>query len=382
MSLNESNQIEFSYLNINFTQSETIKINKNFLTNLESTHIYDNLNQIKFAYLNNDYLMTNSALEHSRFLNCTNVNGSQSSLKNQFLSSYYTNEPLLRHDWIYSPLISELKKYEAKSKQSNGEKQIVQDHVDRSLSVIVNTLKFIYLNEVYFGDYLDKNINITLRYSRLVLVYLFDSELFLDKQIVTYMYLIFLKYSKDARRPLNALNFNQKIPGIISFYDLYQSLLANYDSSSFGDYVFSLYLVAPLQQNLPVRYRQLFWSDYTHLFKFIRFDTEKSKCLIPFNDFIQPNEKNLHMIRLYSQVILDRSDLALISNSKLAYVILVAHLNSYIFEHTNKYENKINFDFKKLLVKNFQSLENQVTYDLFNQEKNVQMIHKYFFISF
>ena len=174
------------------------------------------------------------------------------------------------------------------------------------------------------------------------------------------MYLIFYKYANDKRNLLEKMNFSLKFDGIISFYDFYQYLLTHYDSTSFGNYLFSMFLVVPLQQCYPFRYKQLFYSDYSHLFKFIKFDTPQTKLLIPMKNFLQPNEKSLHLIRLYSQLLLDKSEFDMIANSKFAYTLIISHLNSFIFEHTNRLERKVEFDFKKLLVTHFLSLQNMV----------------------
>ena len=75
-----------------------------------------------------------------------------------------------------------------------------------------------------------------------------------------------------------------------------------------------------------------------------------------------PNERSLHLIRLYSQILLDPTDFQMVSQSKLGYGIIVAHINSFIFEHTTNLENnKIEFEFKKLLFTKIQLLNNQVS---------------------
>ena len=79
--------------------------------------------------------------------------------------------------------------------------------------------------------------------------------------------------------------------------------MKQYDSTSFGDYLFSLYIIVPLQQNYAVKYRQLFWSDFSHLFKYVKFSSEATKLLIPIQNFVQPYEKSLSMIRLYRLVL-------------------------------------------------------------------------------
>ena len=369
MSLNESSQIEFSYLNINNSKSETIKINKNFINSLESFQIYESLNQIKFVYLDNNYLFSNRLLEHSSQLNnvfkVSNLNESrQKQLKNLFLSNLNSNRFLLRPDWFYMPIVWQLKQLEIKAKmQPNPEEKKTNDMPSHKIiSTLTSCLKYIYLMEFYLDEYISNNVDITLRYVRLLYVYLFESEIFLDKQIVTFLYLIFFKYAKHKSNLLQTLNFSLKLDGIISFYDFYQYILSHYDSTSFGNYLFSLYLIVPLQQVYPVKYRQLFYSDFSHLFKFMRFDTPHTKLLIPMKNFLLPSEKSINVIRLYSQLVLDQSEFKLFAESKLAYTIIISQLNSYIFEHVNPVEHKIEFDFKRLLVKQFLSLQNQVSF--------------------
>jgi hypothetical protein len=362
--------VEFSYLNISSSQSELIKINENFLKNLESVQIYENLNQMKFTYIDDNYVTNLRLLEHSNRLNNIFKVSSVSTFKVDstpkclFLSNLYTNKLLLKPDWMFLPIIRLLKQHEFKQKtlDANNSETITSS---RAISRITNCLKYIYLMEIYLDQYLESNVDITLRYVRLLYVYLFDNEIFLDKQIITFLYLIFFKYSNDKRNLLEKLNFNIKFDNIISFYDFYQYLLTHYDSTSFGNYLFSMYLIVPIQQCYPLKYRQLFYSDYSHLFKFIKFDTKHTNLLIPMKNFLHPNEKSLHLIRLYSQLILDQNDFNLICHSKLAYTIIVSHLNSFIFEHTNQVERKVEFEFKKLLVTHFMSLQNQVFFFIY-----------------
>lgn len=351
-------QNKFNDVKINFSKDESVQINKPFIEEMESTCIYDFLNQIKLSYLQNLTVFQSRLLEHSKRLKKI----SKDELNSLFLSKEYSNQCLLRPDWIYVPILLEKIELSKILKLTDEEKK---NRIHKAISNISNSLKFVYLIEIYFDkDYLDEHLNNTVRYIKLLFIYLFDPEVFLDKQIITLMYLLFFKNTNHQKQPLKQLNFNQKFSDIISFYDFYQHLLNQYDSSSFGDYLFTQYLIVPLQQCYPVMYRKLFWSDFLHLFKYMRFDNENSKMLVPLKNFVQPNEKNLHMIRLYSQVLLDPNDFKLISSSKLAYAIIVANLNSFVFEHINKLENKVEFDFKKLLVKKILSLSGQICRDI------------------
>ncbi len=289
--INKTQQsFEFSYTDLNVGKSETIKIDKEFISNLESLHIYENLNQIKLTYLESNYLLNAHLLENSKKLADLN------KINSLFKSKFYSNKNLLELDWIYAPIKFNLKKI-----QNKNEPILSKDENSRLklISSISSSLKFVYLLEAYFSEYLDLNLDLTNRFVHLLYVYLFDSEVFLDRQIVTYLYLIYFKLAVDKKCPLENLNLNKSLPDIISFYDFYQCLLTQYDSTSFGDYLFSMYIIVPLQQKYPVKYRQLFWSDFSHLFKYIRFATSSTKLLMPLVNFTQPNEKSLNMIRLY-----------------------------------------------------------------------------------
>ncbi len=347
---NKQETIEFSPISTNVGDHELIKINTNVINGLEAL-IYENMNQIKLVYLK--ALLENKNLEHSRQLN--SITDNNKHLRNLFLSTEYSNLFLLKADWIYTPISLYISLFRM-SQSLNQKIDLETNHV---ISTVSNALKFIYILEVYCLEHIDTTLEITLRYVNLLYVYLFESEVFLDKEVITYLYLILLKYSKDPRVPLEKLNFNLQMPGLISFFDFYKHLLAHYDSTSFGDYLFSQFIIIPLQQIFPVKYRQLFWSEYFHLVKYICSD-KSCEALLPIRNFLEPCEKNLNMIRQYSQIILDQADSDFAIQSKFAYTILIGHLNTYIFEQTNINENKLEYDFKKLLVQRFVSIGNEV----------------------
>ena len=121
-------------------------------------------------------------------------------------------------------------KYYLKKTQNKNEPQIRDETTTmKTISSISNSLKFIYLLEVYFNDYLDLNLELTVRYVHLLYIYLFESEVFLHKQIETCLYLIYFKLAIDKKCPLEHLKLNHSIPDMISFYDFYQCLLKQYD---------------------------------------------------------------------------------------------------------------------------------------------------------
>jgi hypothetical protein len=334
-------KLETTQFQLNSTRIDSI-----FIKNLEKRSILNNLNQIKFTF--NQLLFKNN---------------SKNDAKTLFTSVDYSNQHLLKCDWFYNPIRSHLMKLERLNKISNLVTiELDNDELMRIVMDLSNCLKFVYLIQVYFSDVIDSTVELTVQYQRLLYIFLFDSTIFLDSQIEMFLYLIFLRFVN--KRDILKLNFNQKIEGILSFYDFYQALLVQYDATSFGNYVFSLYLILPLQQSLPVRYRQLFWSDYHHLFKYIKFNQDHN-LIIPMDNFIKPNEKSLYMIRIYSQMLLNGDDYEVVSQSNFAYTVAIAHLNAFIFEHTSQVDNKIEFEFKHLLITKFNAIKNEVNIQVF-----------------
>lgn len=99
----------------------------------------------------------------------------------------------------------------------------------------------------------------------------------------------------------------------------------------------------------------------------IRFDESSTQLLLSLKRFVNPSERSLHMIRLYTQQLLDPTEFQHVVKSKLGYTIIVAHLNSFLFEHVNQTERRVEFEFKQLLVKRFAAYPSEkIRKDLFN----------------
>ena len=53
-------------------------------------------------------------------------------------------------------------------------------------------------------------------------------------------------------------------------YQSYSSLLDQYSSVSYGDQLFAVYLLLPLQQQCPVDFRRMFWIDHVHIVRLLK----------------------------------------------------------------------------------------------------------------
>ena len=315
--------------------------------------LYDNLNLIKFTYLNNIF-KANSQIKYDlersqRLVELNNLDRVQT-----LLTSKYKETMLFNTEWIYIPIIMLQQQQQQQQQQGqSGANEQVQINANDQIDIIVNCLKYLFICELYRQDYM-KQIAFIARYSRLLSVFLTDSQIFLDSNISLYLYLILLNYI-DTNEITN-LSFEYKIPGIISFYDYFQHLLQNYDSVSFGDPLYALYLLLPVQQYCPSRYKQLLWSDYLHVFRFIRFNLQQ-EFVLPIENFLKPFEDDIHILTLYAQALLSNQTFDFICKSQIAYSIAINHLNSYLFEQKFN-ENEL--DYKKNLFKQFYFTTNEV----------------------
>ena len=140
-----------------------------------------------------------------------------------------------------------------------------------------------------------KQMPMIIRLVNLLNIYLTDTSIYLDKKITFYLHILLINYVNT--REIESLTFITKILGLISFYDYYQHLLKNFEAESFGDSLLAHYVIIPIQQYCPLSFRFLLWSEYLHVFKFMRFNLNL-ELLFLLNNFLQPNETDVNLIQL------------------------------------------------------------------------------------
>lgn len=109
------------------------------------------------------------------------------------------------------------------------------------VNLVTTNQKLMYIMLVYFG----KNLN------------------FLDapvKQLIT---------EKLEKMKGFTFNFNVKLNNERSFETLYKIFLDVFQSSSYGDDLFSSILMVPLAQKYDAKWKKLVWSEYVMSMKFV-----------------------------------------------------------------------------------------------------------------
>ena len=252
----------------------------------------DQLPQAKAMYFK--YLLRSQRCEHSHSLcHVSSSSGERRRpLTSLFASSSYSNTFLLPSDWMLLPVVCLLREHETTTAKAT---HVVVDNSGDAVakSVLSSALAYLYLLELnYDKDYLNANVEFASRYIRLLYVFLLDSEVFLDVNVSKYLHRLLVKYTREPKRPLEHLDFTRPVDSVMSFYDFYQQLLNQYDACSFGDYVFSTYLVVPLQQCYSAKYRFVLFCVLTksisiYLKLFIFFYFSKATILVGFLSFVQ-----------------------------------------------------------------------------------------------
>lgn len=85
-----------------------------------------------------------------------------------------------------------------------------------------------------------------------------DNDLFLEPDSQTLLSSLLEAYAPSLSR----LDFSQPIAGLHSFVDLYSALLEQFEAGSFGNAVFSQYVLLPMLRRQPSELRRTVWAEH------------------------------------------------------------------------------------------------------------------------
>lgn len=133
----------------------------------------------------------------------------------------------------------------------------------------------------------------SLRFSRLILVYLCDT-VYLNEDVSA----LLLRVMSDLLQRHHAeLNFTIQVPGISSFTDLFTALCEEFCASCYGYDVFAMTLLVPLAQRHDVHYRKMLWSEHAVAVRYLRLPREK--LVQPLTEYLYPEEEDTSLIKNY-----------------------------------------------------------------------------------
>ncbi|NXN99944.1 RPAP1 protein, partial [Rhinopomastus cyanomelas] len=228
--------------------------------------------------------------------------------------------PILPSDWPFFPLIS------LYNKVTNAE---THGAVLNSLPLdLINTvtwnLQWVLLLETWRAKTL-QSIPAAAKIARLMCVFLTGSDLFLEAPTHCYVAALLSVYCQP--RALDSLNLDSSIPGLASFHDLYVSLLEHFEGVSFGDPLFGVFVLLPLQRRFSVHLRLAVFGEHTSVLQVLGVPLQQFP--VPLERYTSPPEENLDLLRLYFRTLVTGA--LRHTRCPVLYVVAVAHVNSFIF---------------------------------------------------
>ncbi|KYQ57281.1 RNA polymerase II-associated protein 1 [Trachymyrmex zeteki] len=187
------------------------------------------------------------------------------------------NQAAMPRDWLFLPLVHIYTK-------SKNDIRLQSEDKDNVLTVLSLAL--------VLPDLMEK-LSPTLRFSRLILVYLCDT-IYLNSDVAI---LLLNVLSNLLRRYYARLNFRTELPGLSSFTDLFTALCEHFYSSSYGDDGFAMILLVPVAQRHDPHYRKLLWSEHAAALRYLKLSPEK--LVLPLKEYLYPEEEDTSLIESY-----------------------------------------------------------------------------------
>ncbi|CAH1790853.1 unnamed protein product [Owenia fusiformis] len=252
------------------------------------------------------------------------------------------NGCLVPRDWMYLPLV------DLYQKSTSGQLSDLMENVPPALaSHIAGCLRWVYLLECW-RPLETASINMAIKISRTMCTFLAGSDLFLEPAVHSYLKALLHEYCKP--RVLSHTDFTQPIPGLNAFSDLYLSMLAQYEAVSFGDPLFTCYILLPLQQRHSAQLRKDLWGQ--HLGAIRSMHVSIHELPVPIENYIMPEETDIELLRLYVQALL--SEMVRITWAPVLYLVALHHVNRFMYTQDGKYKQ-----LKKIIMRQVIQLKNK-----------------------
>uniref|UniRef100_A0A8W8HVQ2 RPAP1/MINIYO-like TPR repeats domain-containing protein n=1 Tax=Magallana gigas TaxID=29159 RepID=A0A8W8HVQ2_MAGGI len=147
----------------------------------------------------------------------------------------------------------------------------------------------------------------------------------------------------------------------------YSALLQQYEAVSFGDSLFSCYVLLPVQQKHDIQLRKALWTEHQGILRCMRLPLKEIP--LPLDRFLNPEESDVELIRLYFQNLLSKRLQP--HWSPLLYVIAVHHVNRFIYNQEKKHTRLKQGMILQLQKSTHKELcQHLLHYKMVNQEKD------------
>ncbi|KAG8449445.1 hypothetical protein GDO86_016194 [Hymenochirus boettgeri] len=228
--------------------------------------------------------------------------------------------PILPSDWSFLPLINLYNKVTNAETKGNVVNSLQPDLVNK----VTRNLQWLLLLESWRSESL-QNIPVAAKLARLACVFLTGGDLFLEQPVHSYTSAILILYSQN--KCLESLSLDVPLPGLASFYDFYLDLLEQFEGVSFGDSLFGIFVLLPLQRRFNVQLKQAVFGE--HVSSLRSLSVSLKELPIPLDLYTSPPEDNLDLICLYFRTLV--TGVLRQTWCPVLYVVAIAHVNNFIF---------------------------------------------------
>ncbi|XP_049960500.1 RNA polymerase II-associated protein 1 [Schistocerca serialis cubense] len=245
-------------------------------------------------------------------------------------------ERSLSDDWMYAPII---RLNESGSSGNPANNSVVH--------IATACLEWILILE-YLRPSVLTSINITTRYCHLAKIFMSASDLFLEPRISILLESIL----REMLQHNSEIDFKSCIPGVSSFYDLYNDLLEQYAAVSYGNKIFGQFIIIPLQQRHGSSLKRLLWSEHVAVLRVLGIPIDQ--LMIPLEELLEPCEVDPSLLDIYLQSL--ATGVVQEKWSPVLYRVAVHHVSTYLKQNDNILAHQLNEKILKLGNKQLQSL--------------------------
>ena len=213
------------------------------------------------------------------------------------LTQHGAGEQALPSDWTYLPLLMTCTDNDRIS--SWGMEKTEKIETRR----VILSLLMVYISFMGGGYKIVPELDVALHFSRLMTLFIGSSSLFLESEVQAILRLILIELLKDGTVP--EFLERRPIPGVEDMTDFYRQLVAQHAAVSYGDDLFSLFVLLPTGGR-NCRLKDILWIEHQDVLGALKISPQHlSDVGIGIESFIDKSEDaSVERIQAYAAALI------------------------------------------------------------------------------
>ena len=234
--------------------------------------------------------------------------------------------------WIFEPLI---KLYKMQRIDLAQQPALTEDELANYLISCLNYLILIYN---FKSNYLWSLIEPKILFVYLTSIFLFKNGLFLNEELLKILKYFLIDLTRNYK--VNFDCFEEKIPmPFNSIGDHFNELCASFKTDSYGNHIFSNYLLCFLTQTSHKIFRKKLFDEHAECLNY--FVLKEDQLLIESENLMQPIETDLMLIESFLRILMSKDILK--QRNPLLFKFVCTHVSKSLFDeqfHENRLQNQ------------------------------------------